>query len=63
MTRKIASGSTFWNARGENRVKETAIRWHSHRAERYLKAFSGRRLAQHSVDGVTGYLEQAGRRG
>ncbi|WPL16844.1 Tyrosine recombinase XerC [Thiorhodovibrio winogradskyi] len=46
-----------------NGIKETAIRWHVHRAERYLKAFPGKRLAQHTVDDVTGYLEEAGRLG
>ncbi len=44
-----------------NGVKEMAIRWHVHRAETYLKAFPSKRLAQHHVDDVAGYLEQAGR--
>jgi hypothetical protein len=45
-----------------NGVKEMAIRWHVRRAETYLKAFPSQRLAQHRVDDVAGYLEQAGRR-
>ena len=44
-----------------NGVKEMAIRWHVRRAETYLKAFPSKRLAQHRVDDVAGYLEQAGR--
>ena len=43
-----------------NGVKETAIRWHVPRAETSLKALLGKRLAQHRVDDVAGYLEQAG---
>ena len=42
-------------------VKENAIRWHVRRAEAYFKAVSGKRLAEHSVADVTGYLEQTGR--
>ncbi|EIC20856.1 integron integrase [Thiorhodovibrio frisius] len=44
-------------------VKENAIRWLVRRAEAYLKAFAGKRLAQHSVDDVSGYLEHTGRLG
>ena len=44
-------------------VKENAIRWHVRRAEAYFKAVSGKRLAEHSVADVTGYLEQTGRLG
>jgi integron integrase len=44
-------------------VKEPAIRWHVRRAEQYLKAFAGRRLAEHSVQDVSGYLEGVGRIG
>jgi hypothetical protein len=33
------------------------------RAEQYLKAFAGKRLAEHSVQDVTGYLEGVGRIG
>jgi hypothetical protein len=44
-------------------VKEPAIRWHVRRAEQYTKAFAGKRLAEHSVQDVTGYLEGVGRIG
>ena len=44
-------------------VKEPAIRWHVRRAEQYLKSFAGKRLAEHSVQDVTGYLESVGRIG
>ncbi|EIC23013.1 integron integrase [Thiorhodovibrio frisius] len=44
-----------------NGVKENAIRWHVRCAETYLKAFLDKRLNQHTVADVTGYLEQAGR--
>ena len=44
-------------------VKEPAIRWHLRRAEEYLKAFAGKRLAEHSAQDVTGYLEGVGRIG
>ena len=40
----------FWDRfidRAKKRgVKEPAIRWHVRRAEQYLKAFSGKRLAE-----------------
>jgi len=42
-------------------VKEPAVRWYVRRAEDYLKAFPGKRLADHTSEDVTGYLEQAGR--
>ena len=42
-------------------VKEAAMRWHILRAEQYLKAFSDKRLAEHSTEDVTGYLETVGR--
>ena len=43
--------------------KEPAMRWHVRRAEQYLNAFAGRRLPEHSVQDVTGYLESVGRIG
>jgi integron integrase len=63
-TRKSAE-DRFWEnfmerARAKG-VKENAIRWYVRRAEAYLKAFLGKRLASHSVDDVTGYLKQIGR--
>ncbi|EIC23404.1 integron integrase [Thiorhodovibrio frisius] len=42
-------------------VKENALRWLVRRAEAYLAAFPGKRLKQHKLDDVTGYLQQAGR--
>jgi len=55
----------FWDRFVErarkNGVKEPALRWHVRRAEAYLKAFPGKRLAEHTREDVVGYLEQAGR--
>ncbi len=45
----------------QNGVKDQLTRWYVIRAEHYLKAFPGRRLAQHTADDVTGYLEKMGR--
>jgi hypothetical protein len=42
-------------------VKDTAVRWYVRHAERYLKALSGKRLAEHTGADVTGYLESLGR--
>jgi hypothetical protein len=44
-----------------NGVKDTAVRWYVRHAERYLKALSGKRLAEHRRKDVTGYLESVGR--
>jgi integron integrase len=44
-----------------NGVKDNAIRWYIRHAERYLNAFSGKRLAQHTRQDVTGYLDALGR--
>lgn len=44
-------------------VKGSAMPWYVRHAERYLKAHSGKQLAEHGVDDVTGYLEAAGRIG
>ena len=55
----------FWDQfierAGKNGVKETAIRWYVLRAEQYLKTFPDKRLAAHSAEDVTGYLERVGR--
>jgi hypothetical protein len=37
------------------------VRWYVRHAERYLKALSGKRLAEHTREDVTGYLESVGR--
>ncbi len=60
----INSIERFWDrfvdrAR-KNGVKESALRWHVHRAGAYLKAFPDRRLSQHSRQDVEQYLRQAG---
>jgi hypothetical protein len=45
----------------KNGVKDTAVRWYVRHAERYLKVLSGKRLAEHRREDVTGYLESVGR--
>ncbi|MBK1649640.1 integron integrase [Rhabdochromatium marinum] len=42
-------------------VKENALQWLVRRAEAYLAAFPDKRLQQHTLEDVTGYLEQVGR--
>ena len=44
-------------------VKPTAVRWHVIRAEHYLQAMSHKRLAEHTPQDVTDYLEKLGRIG
>jgi hypothetical protein len=44
-------------------VKPTAIRWYVIRAEHYLQAMSPKRLAEHTPQDVTDYLEKLGRIG
>ena len=39
------------------------LRWHVLRAEQYIKAFPGKRLAEHTVEDVNRYLQDAGRKG
>lgn len=60
-----SSVDRFWDRfidRAQNNgVKQPALRWHVHHAEAYLKAFPDKRLARHSLQDVTGYLEQLGR--
>ncbi len=57
----------FWNRYVANRrvkqVKPTAIRWHVIRAEHSLQAMSPKRLAAHTPEDVTEYLEKLGRKG
>lgn len=44
-------------------VKASAARWYVIRAERYLKAFPDKRLADHTAEDVPGYLQALGRQG
>lgn len=37
------------------------MRWYVRYAERYLKAFSGRRLAEHRLEELTDYLKAVDR--
>ena len=52
-------GARFVDRARTNGVKQAALRWHVRRAEAYLKAFTGKRLGQHTREDVTGYLKQA----
>src|SRR5919109_1396106 len=45
------------------KVKPTAVRWYVIRAEHYLQAISPKRLAEHTPQDVTNYLEKLGRIG
>jgi hypothetical protein len=38
-------------------VKESAARWYVKRAEDYIKSFPDKKLAQHTAEDITGYLE------
>jgi hypothetical protein len=64
-TTRTTSVDRFWerfiDLARKNGVKDTAVRWHVRHAERYLKALSGKRLAEHTREDVTGYLESVGR--
>ena len=42
-------------------VKQSQARWYVFRAEQYIKAFPGKRLAAHTVEDINGYLESLGR--
>lgn len=44
-------------------VKPSAIRWHVRHAEAYIQAHPGRRLATHTAEEVSTYLEEKGRNG
>lgn len=44
-------------------VKPATVRWHVRRAEEYIKAHSERRLAEHTVQEITAYLQEKGRNG
>jgi hypothetical protein len=64
-TTQNAAKERFWERFIErtrnNGVKESAIRCHIRRAEAYLEIFPNKRLRQHTLEDVNGYLEQAGR--
>ncbi len=47
----------------EQGVKPPADRWHVVRAEGFIRAFPGRKLAELTADDVTAYLEKLGREG
>jgi hypothetical protein len=57
----------FWDRYVESlqakRVKLTAVRWYVIRAEQYLQAVVHQRLAEHTPQEVTDYLEKLGRIG
>ncbi|MCF6354590.1 MAG: hypothetical protein L3J26_05720 [Candidatus Polarisedimenticolaceae bacterium] len=61
------SASHFWDrfvaALLKQGIKENEARCCVEHAEQYIGAFPGKRLADHSVDDVTGYLESIGRDG
>ncbi len=44
-------------------VKEKFRKWYIIRAKQYIEAFPDKRLATHTADDVTGYLENVGRVG
>ena len=44
-------------------VKESAQRWYVLRAEHYIKTFPDKKLARHTAQDITGYLEKMGRCG
>jgi Phage integrase family/Phage integrase, N-terminal SAM-like domain len=51
----------FWDRYTRNLLKKSvkadAARWYVRRAEQYLEAFPGRRLADHTAEDVNGYLQ------
>lgn len=59
------SVSRFWDNYIEKtkayRLKPSTIRWHVKHAEVYIKAHSGRRLAEHTARDVETYLQEKGR--
>jgi len=64
-TAQPSAADRFWDRFVErarkNGVTDRAMRWYVRHAERYLKAFPGKRLAEHDRRDVTGYLEALGR--
>ncbi|HNE14075.1 MAG TPA: hypothetical protein PKK30_12315 [Nitrospira sp.] len=57
----------FWDRFRDNLlrkgVKADVVRYCVRQAEQYLQAFAGWRLAEHTADGVNGYLQSLGREG
>ncbi len=51
----------FINISVKQGVGESYLRWYVIRAEQYLKANPGKKLAQHSADDVNAYLKNLGR--
>ncbi len=51
----------FINILEKQGIGESFLRWDVIRAEQYLKAYPGKKLAQHSAPDVNGYLEKLGR--
>ncbi len=56
-----ASWDAYLEACRASGIKESSIRWYVVRVERYLRAHSGREIAQHEAADVERYLEEAGR--
>ena len=44
-------------------LKPAPVRWHVRHAEAYIKAHSGRRLAEHTAEDIAAYLQEKGRNG
>ena len=44
-------------------LKPATVRWHVRHAEAYIKAHSGRRLAEHTAEDIAAYLQEKGRNG
>lgn len=42
-------------------LKPATVRWHVRHAEAYIKAHSGRRLAEHTAEDIAAYLQEKGR--
>ncbi|MGB9617436.1 MAG: hypothetical protein ACPL7J_08950 [Desulfomonilaceae bacterium] len=47
----------------EHGVKQAAMRWYVVRAEEYIRAAEGKKLAAQEVADITRYLEKMGRKG
>jgi len=63
--KKKSAVDRFWDRftdqAQKNGVKQPALRWYVCHAEAYLKAFPDKRLANHDVSDITGYLEWLGK--
>lgn len=60
------SGAAFWDRYLERlvnkQVKESARQWYVRRAEQFIRAAKGRKLAAHTADDINRYLEAQGRK-